>query len=107
MRQIAGRDDVRQRRACHPPHAPAFGKMNFDEIPMFPTAACKGIERLDDTCPGCPTAASPTRQRDHCNLTRTQCLQSQFVQGCPLFRIQGRENSHIPWLCIFDRGTDR
>ena len=101
MRQIARRNDVRQRTAAQAADAAALRQVGFDEIPMLAGNLRKRIERLHDARALGPAAAHAARQRDHRHHAIAQCLHPEFpiARRKPTLRIHD-----IAGLHVFDRG---
>src|ERR1051325_3653984 len=69
MRQIARREDMRNRRACLPRLAPALGKVRLHESAMLPREVAERMQRLDDARALRPAAAGAGGEGDHGQLT--------------------------------------
>ena len=79
VRQVAGGDDVGQRRAVPAAGAPAVGQVDFNKAAVFAAQAAKGIQRLDDARAFGPTAARAAGKRNHGHHSRCQRLLADFM----------------------------
>ena len=57
VREVAGGDDVRQRRAGQPSHSAALGQVNLQKSAMLTAELAERVDRLDYARAFCPAAA--------------------------------------------------
>ena len=79
--QVAGGEDVRQRRAGLARNAPALGQVRFDEGAVAPAQFAERMQRLDHARALGPAAAGAGGQGDHRHLAVPQGLQAELLRA--------------------------
>ena len=107
VRQVAGSDDVRDRRARQRAGAAALGQVHLDEVAVLAAHAGKGIERLDHAGALGPATAGAARQRHHRHRAIRQRVHAERAQLLRLALGKPRYVHDIARRHILDRGAHR